>query len=158
MGCFLKRGLFPLRISRNVKIWRNACFLNRRITDLVSKSPCSTIARGCRPANGTFISCVRRGISSIFLLIQFFILFLSSRSLAESSPYFEAVKEKNLEVLFCYEPYDELLMIQLQQFDRKNLTSVEKQVWRDKSSTTTTPESKIDKISLSIHVMNLNFI
>merc|ERR1711884_88268 len=29
-----------------------------------------------------------------------------SRQLAESSPYFEALKEKDVEILFCYEPYD----------------------------------------------------
>ncbi len=51
--------------------------------------------------------------------------------MAETSPYFEAMKEKNLEVLFCYEAYDELL--QLMQFDRRNLVSVEKFVEQDKS-------------------------
>lgn len=38
--------------------------------------------------------------------------------LAESSPYFEALKEKDVEILFCYEPYDELVLMQLQQFDK----------------------------------------
>jgi len=51
-----------------------------------------------------------------------------SRQLAESSPYFEALREKEVEILFCYEPYDELVLMQLQQFDKKNMTSVEKEM------------------------------
>ena len=38
------------------------------------------------------------------------------RQLAESSPYYEALKKKDdVEVLFCYEGYDELVLMQLQQ-------------------------------------------
>ena len=51
-----------------------------------------------------------------------------SRQLAENSPYFEALKSKDVEVLFCYEAYDELVLMQLQQFDKKKLTSVEKEM------------------------------
>ncbi|XP_014675493.1 PREDICTED: heat shock protein 75 kDa, mitochondrial-like [Priapulus caudatus] len=61
-----------------------------------------------------------------------FYLAAPSRELAETSPYFDAVKEKDFEVLFCYEPYDELVLMQLRQFDRKNLTSVEKEMVQDK--------------------------
>ena len=50
-----------------------------------------------------------------------------SRQLAENSPYYEALKEKDVDVLFCYESYDELVLMQLQQFDNKRLTSVEKE-------------------------------
>ncbi|GAB6023048.1 TNF receptor-associated protein 1, mitochondrial [Chamberlinius hualienensis] len=55
-----------------------------------------------------------------------------SRHLAETSPYYEALKQKEVEVLFCYEPYDELVLLQLRQFDRKPLISVEKEMFRDK--------------------------
>ena len=51
-----------------------------------------------------------------------------SRQLAETSPYFESLKKDGTEVLFCYEPYDELVLMQLQQFDKKNVTSVEKEM------------------------------
>lgn len=54
-----------------------------------------------------------------------------SRQLAEASPYFEAVRARDVEVLFCLEPYDELLLAQLRQFSRKNITSVEKEMRRD---------------------------
>ena len=36
-------------------------------------------------------------------------------------------QEKDVDVLFCYESYDELVLMQLQQFDQKRLTSVEKE-------------------------------
>jgi TNF receptor-associated protein 1 len=63
-----------------------------------------------------------------------FYLAAPSRTLAESSPYFEALKQKEVEVLFCYEPYDELVLMQLRQFDGRNLTSVEKEMRQDKES------------------------
>lgn len=38
------------------------------------------------------------------------------------------MRDKNFEVLFCYQTYDEMVMLQLRQFDRKSLTSVEKEM------------------------------
>lgn len=55
-----------------------------------------------------------------------FYLAAPSRALAESSPYYEAMKKRDVEVLFCFESYDELVLLQLREFDRKQLTSVEK--------------------------------
>jgi TNF receptor-associated protein 1 len=43
-----------------------------------------------------------------------------SRQLAESSPYFEALKNKDVEILFCYESYDELVISWTNPFKRKN--------------------------------------
>lgn len=54
-----------------------------------------------------------------------------NRELAESSPYFEGLKSKNVEVLFCYEPYDELVLTQLQSFAGKEIVSVEKEMRAD---------------------------
>lgn len=54
-----------------------------------------------------------------------------NRELAESSPYFEGLKSKNVEVLFCYEPYDELVLAQLQSFAGKEIVSVEKEMRAD---------------------------
>ncbi|XP_005391380.1 PREDICTED: heat shock protein 75 kDa, mitochondrial isoform X2 [Chinchilla lanigera] len=48
-----------------------------------------------------------------------------SRHLAEHSPYYEAMKQKNTEVLFCYEQFDELTLLHLREFDKKKLISVE---------------------------------
>lgn len=63
-----------------------------------------------------------------------------SRQLAESSPYFEAVRSKDVEVLFCCEPYDELVLVQLRQFNRKNVTSVEKEMRRDAEAASDEPD------------------
>ncbi|XP_075420475.1 heat shock protein 75 kDa, mitochondrial [Tenrec ecaudatus] len=48
-----------------------------------------------------------------------------NRYLAEHSPYYEAMKQKNTEVLFCYEQFDELTLLHLREFDKKKLISVE---------------------------------
>uniref|UniRef100_A0A914V7R3 Heat shock protein 75 kDa, mitochondrial n=1 Tax=Plectus sambesii TaxID=2011161 RepID=A0A914V7R3_9BILA len=53
-------------------------------------------------------------------------LYAPSRELAESSPYYEAVKSRNMEVLFVYEPHDELVFLALPQFQMKQTQSVEK--------------------------------
>ncbi|KAF0032695.1 hypothetical protein F2P81_014985 [Scophthalmus maximus] len=48
-----------------------------------------------------------------------------NRHLAEHSPYFEAMKQKEMEVLFCYEQFDELTLLHLREFDKKKLISAE---------------------------------
>lgn len=63
-----------------------------------------------------------------------FYLAAPSRTLAESSPYYESLKKKQQEVLFCYEPYDELVLMQLQQFQGNRLISVEKDMRDDKAA------------------------
>lgn len=64
-----------------------------------------------------------------------------SRDLAMTSPYFEALKKKDTEVLFLYEPYDELVLMNLGQFERKNLKSVENEIQDEKDETNTVDES-----------------
>uniref|UniRef100_A0A5S6QGD5 HATPase_c domain-containing protein n=1 Tax=Trichuris muris TaxID=70415 RepID=A0A5S6QGD5_TRIMR len=71
-----------------------------------------------------------------------------SRLLAESSPYYEAIKEKNLEILFCYDPADEVTLLSLRQFDRKDLVSVESFLNRDKSDTEVVETSELTKEDL----------
>ena len=48
--------------------------------------------------------------------------------MAEGSPYFEAMAARDVEVLFAYESYDELVLINLQQFDKKNMRSIESEL------------------------------
>lgn len=50
------------------------------------------------------------------------------------SKLFTALKKRDVEVLFCFEPYDELVLLQLREFDRKHLTSVEKEMRQDSSA------------------------
>nr|AAN71071.1 AT15050p [Drosophila melanogaster] len=61
-----------------------------------------------------------------------------NRVLAESSPYYESLKKRNELVLFCYEPYDELVLMQLGKFKSKKLVSVEKEMREESKETTAT--------------------
>lgn len=87
-----------------------------------------------------------------------------SRALAELSPYQEGMKKKDVEVLFCYEPYDELVLLQLRQFQKFQLTSVEKVLRDDKSpddsGKSPSQDSRISsrKIYLVIVIVNLTFL
>ncbi|XP_008560267.1 heat shock protein 75 kDa, mitochondrial [Microplitis demolitor] len=65
-----------------------------------------------------------------------------NRELAEQSPYYESFKKRNYEVIFCYEPYDELVLMQLGQYNSKFLTSVEKDMRQSTEET-----EKIDSIN-----------
>ncbi|KAK0416581.1 hypothetical protein QR680_012573 [Steinernema hermaphroditum] len=56
---------------------------------------------------------------------EIYYLFAPSRQLAENSPYYEMFKSRNLEVLFVYDPADELVFLSLPQFQMKQLKSVE---------------------------------
>ena len=72
-----------------------------------------------------------------------------SRQLAETSPYFEALQKKDIEVLFLYEPYDELVLMQLGQFDRKYLKSIENEVQESKEDTDTVDEKDPQSLNQS---------
>lgn len=48
-----------------------------------------------------------------------------SRQLAEQSPYYESLKKRNVEVLFCYEAYDDVIFLNLKKFKTYPLVSVE---------------------------------
>lgn len=75
-----------------------------------------------------------------------------SRQLALNSPYFESLKKNDYEVLFCYEPYDELVLMQLISYNGHSLISVEKETRRATATEEVDKifdESKTDKDSLS---------
>ena len=50
---------------------------------------------------------------------------ISSRELAEASPYYEVFKKKNLEVLFLYNPVDDFVMTNVREYKGKKFMSVE---------------------------------
>lgn len=54
-----------------------------------------------------------------------------------------AMKKRDVEVLFCFEPYDELVLLQLREFDRKHLTSVEKDMRQSSGTDKSSDESGI---------------
>ena len=82
------------------------------------------------------------GVGVGFPGVLYVLILHCSRHLAESSPYMEAMKKKDVEVLFCYEPYDELVLMNLAQFDKKNFKSIESELVDDKSDTDTVSKGK----------------
>jgi TNF receptor-associated protein 1 len=57
---------------------------------------------------------------------EIYCLLAPNRESAESSPYFEVFRARNLEVLFMYDPWDEFVMEHLYEFDGKPLRPAEK--------------------------------
>jgi len=72
-----------------------------------------------------------------------------TREMAENSPYLEAIKEKEAEVLFCYEQYDDLTMLQLGEFEKKSLKSLENAVQEDQTSSNLVDSSNPSSLSQS---------
>jgi len=87
----------------------------------------SSLDPGTKTSMADYVSRMQAGDRTIYYFSA------PSRELAESSPYMEAVRKRNLEVLFCYEPYDELVLMNLAQFNKKNLRSIENEAFEDKS-------------------------
>jgi TNF receptor-associated protein 1 len=50
------------------------------------------------------------------------------------SAYFEAVKQKGYEVLFLFEQYDEVVILQLMQYQKNNLVSIEQEISAEKNN------------------------
>ncbi|CAB3401479.1 unnamed protein product [Caenorhabditis bovis] len=72
---------------------------------------------------------------------EIYYMYANNRQLAESSPYYEVIKSQNKEVLFLYDPADEVVFLGLGQFAMKNLVPVEK--WAQEESEK--PEAKETK-------------
>ena len=49
----------------------------------------------------------------------------ANRKMADSSPYMEALLKSGQEVLYCYEPFDDIVFSQVRGFEGKNFVSVE---------------------------------
>jgi len=65
--------------------------------------------------------------------------FAPSRHLADNSPYMEAFKEKDCEVIYLYTHYDEVVFLQLSQYAGRKLMSIEAHEKKD-----TTGRGKVD--------------
>ncbi|XP_069156552.1 heat shock protein 75 kDa, mitochondrial-like isoform X3 [Procambarus clarkii] len=60
---------------------------------------------------------------------------INPRSVARVDKYWiRGVKERNVEVLFCYDPYDEVVLMQLREFTNRKIVSVEKEMRQDKEA------------------------
>ena len=66
------------------------------------------------------------------------LFFNFSRKLAEQSPYYESLKKRNIEVLFCYEAHDDVIFLHLRQFNSHKLTSIEEEL-RESDSKSDSP-------------------
>merc|ERR1712147_548104 len=60
-----------------------------------------------------------------------FYLPAGNRAQAESSPYLETIKSKGYEVLFMYDPYDEVVLSRMERFKEKTLFSIENDIIDD---------------------------
>ncbi|KAF6216009.1 hypothetical protein GE061_000346 [Apolygus lucorum] len=83
---------------------------------------------------------------------KIYYLVAPSRELAETSPYLEAMKEKNVDVIFCYQQYDEAVLMQLKEFNSCSIISVENELRRStQDNHVSTPgglsESEIDALT-----------
>ncbi|KAL0272837.1 UNVERIFIED_CONTAM: hypothetical protein PYX00_005661 [Menopon gallinae] len=65
---------------------------------------------------------------------KIFYLNAPNRELAEASPYYESIKKKNVDVIFCYERYDEMIFSHLMEFKKCKLVSLESDIREDKES------------------------
>lgn len=63
--------------------------------------------------------------------------------MAVNSAYFEAIRQKDYDVVFIYEPYDEMILLQLNQFKKKNLSSIEQENVVDKNKDDLIIEGKL---------------
>lgn len=70
-----------------------------------------------------------------------------NRALAESSPYIEALKKKNVEVIYCYEQHDEIILYQVKTFKNVKLTLVEKEINTANNQSSQTVELGTDSLS-----------
>ncbi|KAJ8297867.1 hypothetical protein KUTeg_024398 [Tegillarca granosa] len=82
----------------------------------------SKCPRGQKVSLEEYASRMKAGARDIYYLSA------PSRELAETSPYLESLVKKDIEVLFCFEPYDELVLMNLGQFNKKFLKSIENEI------------------------------
>lgn len=68
-----------------------------------------------------------------------FVFYNFSRSLAEQSPYYESLKKRNIEVLFCYEAHDDVIFLHLRNYKSYALTSIEEDMREADSSKSDSP-------------------
>lgn len=57
---------------------------------------------------------------------EIYYLLAENRRSAEESPFLEAFKSRNIEVLFLYDPWDEFVMETLREYDKKQIKSIER--------------------------------
>lgn len=79
----------------------------------------STVPAGKQTSLAEYVKRMQPDQKEIYFLVA------PNRDMAETSPYFEVFRARNLEVLFLYEPIDEFVMEHLHGFEDKSLVTVE---------------------------------
>ncbi|OWF52890.1 heat shock protein 75 kDa, mitochondrial-like [Mizuhopecten yessoensis] len=100
----------------------------------------SKSSKGDRISLNEYASRMKAGSRDIYFLSA------PNRELAEQSPYLEALEKRDVEVLFLYEPYDELVLMNLGQYDKKFFKSIENEMTSDKTDTDTVDESDVNSL------------
>ncbi|XP_026746998.1 heat shock protein 75 kDa, mitochondrial [Trichoplusia ni] len=85
----------------------------------------SKLPSGQRTSLSEYISRQKEDQKTVYYLAA------PSRALAETSPYYESLKKRDVEVLFCYEMYDELVLLELKEFNNRTLVSIENDMQSD---------------------------
>ncbi|CAH0628971.1 unnamed protein product [Chrysodeixis includens] len=85
----------------------------------------SKLPSGQRTSLSEYISRQKEDQKTVYYLAA------PSRELAETSPYYESLKKRDVEVLFCYEMYDELVLLELKEFNNRILVSIENDMQSD---------------------------
>ncbi|MDG1891929.1 MAG: molecular chaperone HtpG [Verrucomicrobiota bacterium] len=80
----------------------------------------SSLEKGQKTSLKEYIERMPEGQTEIYYLLA------SGRDAAEESPYLEVFKSKHFEVLYLFDPIDELVMDHLGRFDEKTLAAAEK--------------------------------
>jgi len=69
----------------------------------------------------------------------------------------EAMDKKDVEVLYCFEAYDELVLMNLAQFERKTLKSIENQMSDDTENTDIVDKHGRHQFILSCNILRQRF-
>lgn len=80
----------------------------------------SSVASDQEPCSlDQYVERMKDGVGTIFYLVA------QNRKVAEGSPYYEAFKRAGVEVLFCYQEHDEIVLGNLGKYKEKELKSIE---------------------------------
>lgn len=106
--------------------------MSLRSPNLVKLRHLKSISRGKKKVKTISIICLHpSNVLCVYYIVDKYLvkhLFYFSRAVAESSPYIEALKKKDLEVIYCYEQHDEIILYQVKTFKNIKLTLVEKEI------------------------------
>lgn len=95
-------------------------FAHREALGKLLRFESSTTEKGKRTSLGEYVQRMGTDQKEIYYLLA------PNREAAENSPYFEVFRQRKLEVLFLFDPWDEFVMEHLHGFEQKTLRAAEK--------------------------------